>query len=208
MIAANVMRRIRAGESRPGLVVRFIHAVGGILDPGFVLPAAAIASAALVLVVWQDPASIRASLTRGPLGPQLEASLEPTAVGPSEMDASRGGSKPRVTDLASERGRVFGAPAAGDFLTATKDSDPGSAFMQHQPAPILRVAPMQPRIVIQLEPMTSRGPIFHQDPLLAPRLRRSTSAMSGSPGRSRIRWASPASSRARTLRSRSSGLRV
>lgn len=167
MIAANVMRRIRAGESRPGLVGRFMHAVGGILDPGFVLPAAVIASAALVLVVWQDPASIRASLTAGSRGPRLGAGLETTGVGPTGRDAARGGSGLRGTILEPERGRVFGAPAARDFRTAAKDSDPRSS-VRDQPDPSLRVAPMQTRIVIQLEPMTSRGPVFHQDPLLAP----------------------------------------
>jgi hypothetical protein len=169
MIAAHVMRRIRAGESRPGLVTRFMHTLGGILDPGFVLPAAVIATAAMVLVVWQDPASIRASLGSGGLGPRLEASLETTGVGPTDMDASRGGSGPRGTGLESERGRVFGAPAARDFRTRTvaKDSDPRSS-MQGQTDPTPRVAPMQTRIVIQLEPLASRGPVFHQDPLLAP----------------------------------------
>lgn len=166
MIAANVMRRIRAGESRPGLVTRFMHAVGGILEPGFVLPAAAIASAALVLVVWQDPASVRASFRPGALGSQLGAGLETTGVAPAEMDASSGGSGPRGTGLESARGRVFGAPAARDFRTVAEGSEHRS--MQDQPDPTLRVAPMQTRIVIQLEPMTSRGLVFHQDPLLAP----------------------------------------
>ena len=43
MIAANVMRRIRAGESRPGLLQRMSRAVYSILEPSFVLPASAIA---------------------------------------------------------------------------------------------------------------------------------------------------------------------
>ena len=166
MIAANVMRRIRAGESRPGLVTRFVRAVGGILDPGFVLPAAVIASAALVLVVWKDPNSVRSYFRPGSVGPRLEASLETTGVGPTGMDASRGGSEPRGVGLDAARGRVFGAPAARDFRTVAKGSDRRS--MQDRPDPSLRAAPMQTRIVIQLEPTPSRGLVFHQDPLLAP----------------------------------------
>lgn len=162
MIAANVMRRIRAGESRPGLVERFSHAVGGILDPGFVLPAAVIASAALVLVVWRDPSFFR----QGSLVPRLEAGLETTGVGPFEMDASRAGSEPRGAGFEPERGRVFGAPAARDFRMAAQGSDLRS--MQGQPDPARRVGPTQTRILIQLEPAGPRGSVFHQDPLLAP----------------------------------------
>ncbi len=167
LIAANVMRRIRAGESRSGLVTRFVRAVGGTLDPGFVLPAAVIASAALVLVVWTDPDSVRSSFRPGSLVPRLEASLETTGVGPAEMDASRGGrSAPLGMGLDAARGRVFGAPAARDFRTVAKGSDRRS--MQDRPDPSLRAAPMQTRIVIQLEPTPSRGLVLHQDPLLAP----------------------------------------
>jgi hypothetical protein len=55
MIAANVMRRIRAGESRLGFFARMQKAVGSILEPTFVLPASAIAVAALVVTVTQGP---------------------------------------------------------------------------------------------------------------------------------------------------------
>jgi hypothetical protein len=58
MIAANVMRRIRAGESRPGFFARMRRAVGSILEPTFVLPASAIAVAALVVTVTQGPQTI------------------------------------------------------------------------------------------------------------------------------------------------------
>ncbi len=53
MIAANVMRRIRAGETRPSLLERIQRVLGGVLEPSFVLPASAIAVAALVIV--RDP---------------------------------------------------------------------------------------------------------------------------------------------------------
>jgi hypothetical protein len=53
MIAANVMRRIRTGESRPGFFQRVSRGVQSILEPTFVLPASAIAVAALVFTVSQ-----------------------------------------------------------------------------------------------------------------------------------------------------------
>lgn len=58
MIAANVMRRIRAGETRPGFFSRIGRTLGAVLEPGFVLPASAVAVAALVVVVLQGPEGI------------------------------------------------------------------------------------------------------------------------------------------------------
>jgi anti-sigma factor RsiW len=54
MIAANVMRRIRSGEGQLGLFGRIGRTLGGVLEPGFVLPASAIAAAALVVTVVQN----------------------------------------------------------------------------------------------------------------------------------------------------------
>jgi hypothetical protein len=53
MIAANVMRRIRSDESQLGFFQRFARAIGAVFEPGFVLPASAIAVAALVAAVVQ-----------------------------------------------------------------------------------------------------------------------------------------------------------
>jgi anti-sigma factor RsiW len=53
MIAANVMRRIRSGESRLGFFGRIGRALSAVLEPAFVLPASAIAAAALVVAVFQ-----------------------------------------------------------------------------------------------------------------------------------------------------------
>lgn len=53
MIAANVMRRIRAGEGRPGWLARLGRGILSIFEPGFVLPASALAAAALVFAVFQ-----------------------------------------------------------------------------------------------------------------------------------------------------------
>lgn len=53
MIAANVMRRIRAGENQPGFLERITRTISAVFEPGFVLPASAIAAAALVITVVQ-----------------------------------------------------------------------------------------------------------------------------------------------------------
>lgn len=55
MISANVMRRIRAGETTPTLLERITRSLGAILEPGFMLPASAIAAAALVVAIVQEP---------------------------------------------------------------------------------------------------------------------------------------------------------
>ena len=55
MIAADVMRRIRLGETEPNWFERIRRIVGSVLEPSFVLPASAIAVAALVVMVVQDP---------------------------------------------------------------------------------------------------------------------------------------------------------
>ena len=61
MIAANVMRRIRTGESQLGFFGRIGRALGGALEPGFVLPASAIAAAALVVTVVQSLGGVQTS---------------------------------------------------------------------------------------------------------------------------------------------------
>ena len=53
MIAANVTRRIRSGESQLGFFQRIARPLGVVFEPGFVLPASAIAVAALVVTVVQ-----------------------------------------------------------------------------------------------------------------------------------------------------------
>lgn len=55
MIAANVMRRIRSGETEPTGFERLRRTLAGIFEPSFVLPASAMAVAALVVVVVQGP---------------------------------------------------------------------------------------------------------------------------------------------------------
>jgi hypothetical protein len=60
MIAANVMRRIRSGESQLGLFARMSRSLGGALESSFVLPASAIAVAALLVSVVQNLGGIPA----------------------------------------------------------------------------------------------------------------------------------------------------
>jgi hypothetical protein len=53
MLTANVMRRIRSGESQLGFFGRIARVLGAVFEPGFVLPASAVAAAALVVTVVQ-----------------------------------------------------------------------------------------------------------------------------------------------------------
>ena len=103
MIAANVMRRIRAGESRPGFFQRVARAVGSVLEPTFVLPASAIAVAALVVTVTQgtvfqsDRDGRRSTMTTSE---RLVAAL------PSFESSSRSSTRPESLGVSSAEVRV------------------------------------------------------------------------------------------------------
>ncbi|MEZ7979982.1 MAG: zf-HC2 domain-containing protein [Myxococcota bacterium] len=58
MIAANVMRRIRSGEADPGFWARVGRGFASVFEPSFVLPASAMAVAALAVVTLQDPSRL------------------------------------------------------------------------------------------------------------------------------------------------------
>ncbi|MFO0690771.1 MAG: anti-sigma factor [Myxococcota bacterium] len=109
MIAANVMRRIRAGETQPTFLERVQRALGGVLEPNFVLPASAIAVAALVVVVVQEGGPLSRSLgaAQSPeaMGVEVEAGLDRPAVDlvAESDDVARG--------VADEVDRGFGASA-------------------------------------------------------------------------------------------------
>ncbi|HKK50914.1 MAG TPA: anti-sigma factor, partial [Myxococcota bacterium] len=83
-IAANVMRRIRAGETRSGLLSRVGRALGSVLEPSFVLPAATLAAVALVVMVVRDPSSLSRSLSTSPV----------PSVGSDRWEASGSSSRP------------------------------------------------------------------------------------------------------------------
>jgi anti-sigma factor RsiW len=78
MIAGNVMRRIRAGETKPRGFARFLKGIKSIFEPSFVLPASAIAAGALVVVALQDPESLALPDFMGP-NPGPSQVMEPGA---------------------------------------------------------------------------------------------------------------------------------
>lgn len=108
MIAANVMRRIRAGETRPSLWERIQRVLGGILEPSFVLPASAIAAAALVIAVIQGGGPFSGAFDSQADRTHLSFGQAPLAVSPANSGA---GSADGVD-------RNFGASAAREFAAA------------------------------------------------------------------------------------------
>lgn len=107
MIAANVMRRIRAGETEPGFFERMRRAFASVLEPSFMLPASAVAAAALVVVIVQDPgrfgfAGETPARAAGPMGSR--EALTPMAVPLTVMTAPRGADE-RAQALARARAR-------------------------------------------------------------------------------------------------------
>lgn len=112
MIAANVMRRIRAGETQPSLLERIQRAVGGVLEPSFVLPASAIAIAALVIFVIQG---------RTPMSSPLEASGGREAPTAGEGFAAHAPFDGEPSD-AEAIDRSFGASAARELAAAPAPS--------------------------------------------------------------------------------------
>ena len=146
MIAANVMRRIRAGESRPGLLARFLRGLGSVFEPSFVLPASAVAAAALVVVVVQEPSR-----------PDLQGLMPPP-----NFAAVR---TARVPGL--EAAEAIGSTVVANIAEA------GAAGLALNPAESSRAAhlPTAPRR-IELVPSASRGSRY-ADPILAPPIPRS-----------------------------------
>jgi len=100
MIAANVMRRVRSGEGRLGFYGRLGRTLGAVLEPGFVLPASAIAAAALVIAVVQGGLDVfpTSDATRDPRSPEntsaggtgtTVASLSPSFTSSRDGDRAR-----------------------------------------------------------------------------------------------------------------------
>jgi len=90
MIAANVMRRIRAGETEVGFFERLRRRVAGILEPSFMLPASAVAAAAFVVVVVQDPSRFGLDALTAAPRPAPSSALEASAPLPlTAMSVSR-----------------------------------------------------------------------------------------------------------------------
>lgn len=115
MIAANVMRRIRAGETEPSFFERIARVLGGVLEPSFVLPASAMAVAALVIFVIQGGR---------PLADLLGAADD---AGGEEAVALHAASQ-AVTSGAEETERNFGASAARELAAAPSPRHPTAAL--------------------------------------------------------------------------------
>ncbi len=95
MIAANVMRRIRAGETQPSLFQRIERGLGSILEPSFVLPSAAMAIAAIAIFVIQgrEPVAVVTGTDPEPAarraGESLAANSAASAIGLSSQEEER-----------------------------------------------------------------------------------------------------------------------
>ncbi|MBY0399046.1 hypothetical protein K2X89_02045, partial [Myxococcota bacterium] len=131
--AANVMRRIRAGEAEPGFFERIQRVIGGALEPSFVLPASAVAVAALVFAVLQNGGPLSSSLAVGDSAPTAAGArgvIEPEVAFRAESDEA-------VAVVEPEVDRAFGAAAAelagaapdafGADSARAADSEPGFA---------------------------------------------------------------------------------
>ncbi|MBJ20038.1 MAG: hypothetical protein GY910_14880 [bacterium] len=131
MIAANVMRRIRAGETRPGFFGHLWSGLGTIFEPSFVLPASAVAAAALVVVLAQgqsagglpgflgatrpDPAERAAAAERGEARATRVMGLDSFgAAVPTIVSSS---ARPKARTVARDGGR---SQAAGAFADRTR----------------------------------------------------------------------------------------
>lgn len=116
MIAANVMRRIRAGETRPSLFERVQRMFGGVLEPSFVLPVSAVAVAALVVAVIQGG---------GPLSPSLvaeEGGAPAVVMEDEDVDAAAlsAEAEPGAQIAARDVDRTFGASAVEEAGEASR----------------------------------------------------------------------------------------
>jgi hypothetical protein len=124
MIAANVMRRIRAGETRPSVFERIQRVLGGVLEPSFVLPASALAVAALVIFAIQGGGRLTGALYSQDYS-QDDSPGEWTAQGSGEPLAASGPVRATPT-AAGQIDRNFGASVARDLAAAPVPS-PGFA---------------------------------------------------------------------------------
>ena len=159
MIAANVMRRIRAGETEVGFFERLRRRVTGILEPSFMLPASAIAAAAFVVVVVQDPSRFGVDALTAAPPPAVTSALEASAPLPlTGMSVSRvaGGSRstatrapeplPRFRSRTPDgvtRGVFAGAAPPSFLLDASQGSFAGGAIdLRNRAVPV--AAPIAP----------------------------------------------------------------
>ncbi len=124
LIAANVMRRIRAGESRPGFFQRVGQAARSILEPTFVLPASAIAVAALVVTVSQGNFFTQGMLDQG-TRPQASAA-ETRSSSNASMIAGSAGQRERDWARSSAGGSQGRVAARSPLVTGNANRDFGA----------------------------------------------------------------------------------
>lgn len=157
MIAANVMRRIRAGETEAGFFERLRRRVTGILEPSFMLPASAVAAAAFVVVFVQDPSRFGLDALTAAPRPAATSALEasaplpltglslPRVVGDSRSTAPRA-PQPRFRSRmpAGVTAGVFAGAAPPSFLLdASQGSFTGGAIdLRNRAVPV--AAPIAP----------------------------------------------------------------
>lgn len=158
MIAANVMRRIRAGETRPSFYERIARVLGGVLEPSFVLPTSAMAVAALVIFAIQG-------------GGPLTGSLGATGAADDEGPVALRASSPAVPSQPEESELDFGASAARELAAAPapsrrtsaavpspdREGSPSSTTSRHEgPGPDSVYAARDPMVVAPRESQQSR----------------------------------------------------
>lgn len=189
MIVANVMRRIRSGESRLGVFGRIGRALGAVFEPGFVLPASAIAAAALVVAVVQGLGGVPISdVARNPLDSLDEDRPSIGRVESSVASVASSIGKPRRGERAraSRVYRASGAPNGMDFVarverratqsdrTLGTDREPRMPFTAAGSGPRIRIefkglglarGSASPRSTLQMpqipqRSMSSEGPIL------------------------------------------------
>jgi hypothetical protein len=153
-VAANVMRRIRSGESQLGFFARIGRTLGAVFEPGFVLPASAIAAAALVVTVVQGVGGVSmpnfgwdagrsGEETRRP-GDRTEtsaASLAPSIATASRSErsaafrAEKGSSAPNGMDFVARVERL----ATGADQTRSAGRGPRASFLLTGPGTQIRI---------------------------------------------------------------------
>lgn len=148
MIAANVMRRIRAGEAEPGFLGRISRAIGGVLEPTFVLPATAVAAAALVAMVVQDPSAFSRFTPNG---------TPTTAQAPSASSTPGRPSAPLESEIAGldlSLPQAFADPAARPtpgFFSSQESSQESGQASRRSPASAQRGPAEPPPVVYRFE---------------------------------------------------------
>ena len=164
MIAANVMRRIRSGETERGFWARVGRGFASVFEPSFVLPASAAAVAALAVVTLQSPSQLgvpafqNAETSGAGIAGAVVAPLRSDSAGgrlPLSADAETGGARNFVqtplTQISAETRRdvVVASPFTRGFVVQGEGDAPSNfrtpvmaggappAFFAERPAPLI-----------------------------------------------------------------------